>query len=164
MARADLEHIPFASGSFELVTSFDVLQSVADDLRAVSEMARILKPGGHLVLNVAALELLRGHHSDVWLERQRYTRSTAARLIEDAGLELVRMSYLFASLLPLILTARTIQHVLRHWRQPQGDSDLAVPPAPINAVLTMMVKGEAALARRIPMPFGSSLLIVARKL
>ena len=163
LVRADMERIPFRSGSFDLATSFDVMQSVPDDRKALREMSRVLRPGGYLVMNVTALDLLRGDHSDVWGEQRRYTRESGARLVEDAGLEVVRIAYLFASLVPLILAVRTAQRMLRPFRAPSGDSELAVPTAPVNAILSGLVRGEAALARRLPMPFGSSLLVVARK-
>lgn len=163
LVRADMEHIPFGSGTFDLVTSFDVVHSVADDRKALGEMSRVLKPGGYLVMNVVALELLRGDHSEVWGEQRRYTRRSGARLVEDAGLEVVRAAYLFASLVPMILAVRTVQRMLRLFRAPSGDAELHVPPAAVNAILSGLVKGEAALARRLPMPFGSSLLVVARK-
>src|SRR5262245_14779569 len=60
LVRADIEHIPFRDATFDIATSFDVLQTVPDDRRAVREIARVLKPGGHAVLNVTALELMRG--------------------------------------------------------------------------------------------------------
>ena len=85
------------------------------------------------------------------------------RLLADAGLEVVRMAYLFASLLPLMLTIRKTQGLLRPFRKPSGDADLSVPWVPINAALTWIVMREAALARRVRMPFGSSLLIVGKK-
>jgi SAM-dependent methyltransferase len=163
LVRANLDHIPFASDTFDLVTSFDVLQSVPDDRRAVRELGRVLRPGGHLLMNVTALDFLRGDHSDVWGELRRYTPARAVRLLDDAGLQPVRISFLFGSLLPLMLAVRMAQRVQRRWRVPRGDEDLVVPPAPINALLTAIVRTEAALARRVPIPFGSSLMIVARK-
>ena len=163
LVRADMEQIPFRSGSFDLATSFDVVHSVTDDRQALREMSRVLKPGGYVVMNVVALELLRGDHSAVWCERRRYTLQGGARLVEDAGLEAVRIAYLFASLVPMILAARTVQRMLRPLREPGGDPDLTVPAAPVNAILSGLVRGEAAFARRLPMPFGSSLLIVAKK-
>ena len=158
-----MEHIPFASSTFDLATSFDVVQSVPDDRKALREMARVLRPGGHVILNVTALDLLRGDHSDVWGELRRYNTVRASSLLADAGLQAVRISYLFASLLPLMLAVRKVQAMCRPFREPKGDSDLAVPSSPINATLTWMVKSEAALARRVPMPFGSSMLMVGRK-
>jgi ubiquinone/menaquinone biosynthesis C-methylase UbiE len=163
LVRADIQHIPFTSGSFDLATSFDVIQSVPDDRAALREMARLLKPGGHVVLNVTAMDLLRGDHSDVWGELRRYTSEQAARLVEGAGLEVVKISYLFGSLLPLMLGVRTFQRVLRAFRAPRGDADLTVPSAPVNGILTILVGTEAALARRVRIPFGSSLMVVARK-
>lgn len=163
LVRANLEQIPFASGTFDLVTSFDVVQSVPDDAAALRELARVLRPGGHLVLNVTALDFMRGDHSDVWGELRRYTPARMRGLLEQAGLEPVRLAFLFASLLPLMLAVRMGQRLLRVWRLPRGDEDLVVPSAPINAVLTAIVTAEAALARRVPMPFGSSLMVVAKK-
>ena len=161
--RANIQQIPFPADTFDLATSFDVVQSVPDDRAALREMARVLRPGGHAVLNVTAMEWLRGDHSVAWNEHHRYTMASASRLLEAAGLEKVRLTYLFGSLVPLMLAVRTTQKVMRRFREPKGDSDLTVPAAPINAALTGIVKGEAALARRVHLPVGSSLLIVARK-
>lgn len=163
LAQADMEQIPFLTNTFDLATSFDVVHSVTDDHAAVREMARVLKPGGHLVMNVTALEFLRGDHSDVWGEQRRYTRERGIALAEGAGLDVVRAAYLFASLVPMMLTVRMAQRVLRLVREPSGDTELSVPAAPLNALLTGLVRAEAAVARQLPMPFGSSLLVVARK-
>ena len=57
--------IPFAGDAFDLVTAFDVLYSLSepDEAAAVGEMWRVLKPGGTLIVNVAALGILRGNHA-----------------------------------------------------------------------------------------------------
>jgi ubiquinone/menaquinone biosynthesis C-methylase UbiE len=163
LVRADIQRIPFRSHIFDLATSFDVVQSVPDDRAALREMARVLKPGGSVVLNVTALDALRGDHSDVWGELRRYTSDRAAALVRDAGLQPTRISYLFGSLVPLMLAVRRAQAMRRRYRAPTGDEDLAVPSAPVNLALRALVRAEVALARRVTIPFGSSLLIVARK-
>jgi ubiquinone/menaquinone biosynthesis C-methylase UbiE len=163
LVRADIQRIPFSANTFDLATSFDVVQSVPDDRAALRDMARVLKPGGFVVVNVTALDALRGDHSDVWGELRRYTRERAAALVRDAGLEPTRISYLFGSLVPLMLAVRRTQSMRRRYRTPTGDEDLTVPSALVNVALTALVRVEVALARRITMPFGSSLLIVARK-
>jgi ubiquinone/menaquinone biosynthesis C-methylase UbiE len=163
LVRADIQRIPFRSDAFDLATSFDVVQSVPDDRAALREMARVLKPGGAVVLNVTALDLLRGDHSDVWGELRRYTRERAAALVRDAGLEPTRIRYLFGSLVPLMLAVRQAQAMRRRYRAPTGDEDLTVPSVPVNALLTALLRAEVAVARRVAIPFGSSLLVVARK-
>jgi hypothetical protein len=66
-------------------------------------------------------------------------------------------------LFPLMLATRVSQRLLRRYRRPRRDQDIAVPAAPLNQALTWLVSGEVAMAQRIPMPIGSSLLVVARK-
>jgi SAM-dependent methyltransferase len=161
--RGDITRIPLATGRFDLVTSFDVMQCVDRDVEAVGEMARVLKPGGALVLTLAALEALRGDHSEAWQEVRRYTPTSARQLVQSAGLRVERVSFLFASLFPLMIAVRGTQRLLRPFRTPRVDTDIMVPMAPVNAALTGVVLAEAALARRLPMPIGSSLLVVARK-
>jgi SAM-dependent methyltransferase len=161
--RADVTRIPFATGTFDLATSFDVFQCLPDDGPAVAEMARIVKPGGVLVLTMAALEVLRGDHSESWREYRRYTPRTASQLVQESGLRVERTSFLFGSVFPLLLVRRAAQRLARLWRGPRPAADIAVPPRPVNAVLAGLVTAEAALAGRVRIPVGSSLLIVARK-
>jgi len=162
--RGDMMRIPLASASFDVATSFDVLQCVEADVAAVREMARIVKPGGVVVLTLAALDSLRGDHAEVWQEVRRYTPATARGLVEAAGLRPERVSFLFASLFPLMASIRLVQRVTRRFRRTvRVDSDIMVPVEPINLLLTTLLSAEAALVRHVPMPIGSSLLVVARK-
>ena len=163
IARGDATAVPFRADTFDLVTLFDVLPCVDDDGMALHEAARVLRPGGTLILTVAAFKWLRGDHAEAWSELHRYTAADITRLVRHAGLQPTRTSFLFASTFPLFVVARTWQRLSRPWRECRPDIDIGLPPAPVNAVLTTLVTAEAALARRIAMPIGSSLLVVARK-
>lgn len=163
VAKADITQSPFLADSVDVATSFDVLQCVPDDLSALREMARVVRPGGRVVLTLAALDVLSGDHGEVWGEVRRYTPARARALVEQAGLEVVRVQFMFASLLPLMLAVRAAQRLSRPFRRVRDDSDIRVPPAPINALLSYLVRGEAAVARVVPSPIGSSLLVVATK-
>ena len=50
VAQADLRFLPFDDATFDAVASFKVLAHVPRPERAVAELARVLRPGGHLVL------------------------------------------------------------------------------------------------------------------
>ncbi|HKE85627.1 MAG TPA: class I SAM-dependent methyltransferase [Vicinamibacterales bacterium] len=163
VARADITRIPFRTATVDIVTSFDVLQCVEGDEAAVREMARIVRPGGAVLLTLAALDMLRGDHAEVWREVRRYTPSRARQLVEQAGLRVEQVSYIFASTFPLMLVVRTSQRLLRPFRQLRADTDIAVPLEPVNAILSALVTAEASLAERVPMPIGSSLMVVGRK-
>lgn len=163
IARADISHIPFRSQAFDLVTSFDVMQYVQDDGQMMREFARVLRPGGGAVVTAAAMEMLRGGHAAFWPEVRRYSAHRMTRIAEEAGLQVIRVSYLFGSLFPMVLAARLGSRLRRSAETPESDWEMSVPPAPVNAALTWILAGEAAVARYVPMPFGSSLLLVARK-
>jgi SAM-dependent methyltransferase len=164
VARGDVTAIPFASGLFDIAASFDVLQCVEGDRQAVREMSRIVRPGGTVLLTLAAFDALRGDHAIVWNERRRYTPALARSLVEQAGLRVERITFTFASVFPVIASARLLQRVVRPFRGVRQDADIRVPAAPVNNILTRLVLAEAAIARSWPMPIGSSLLVVARKL
>jgi len=164
LTRADVTRIPFQGDTFDLLTSFDVLQAVEDDGLALREMARVLRPGGTLIASAAALRVLRGGHAAAWPEFRRYTRGSLHAVVEASGLKVERVTYVFGSLFPLLLAVRT----LRRWMEadePGEDWEMNVPAAPLNAALTGMLRAEAAITRRVPFaPAGSSVLVVARKI
>ena len=126
-------------------------------------MARVLRPGGTLVVNVAALEILRGGHSILAQELRRYDQRMMRAVVAEAGLEITRLTYTNAFLLPLVLAARVLQRLAGMDTPEKTGHEIAVPPAPVNAVLDALLALEARLLRVVDLPFGSSLLCSARK-
>jgi ubiquinone/menaquinone biosynthesis C-methylase UbiE len=163
LVRAEMSAIPFQSSSFDILTSFDVLQYVADDGLALREVARLLRPGGTAIITASALEVLRGGHAGAWPEVRRYTKGRMREIVEGAGLQVQRLTYLFGSLLPMMLAVR----MLRRRTEADGageDWEMKVPAAPLNNALTWLLRAEATLTRHAPLtPAGSSVLVVARK-
>src|SRR5690606_34471422 len=88
LARASILNLPFASASFELVSSFDVLyeRAVADDVTALREFARVLTTSGRILLRLPAYDRLRGRHDERVHTKRRYTAKQVRHLFEQAGL------------------------------------------------------------------------------
>lgn len=166
VAQASIAQIPFATETFDLVTSFDVFQCLPDAVErdAIAEMWRVLKPGGWLLLHVAALEILHGRHSVLSEEVRRYTPSRLRMIVEGGGFRIERLTFDHASLLPIMLPVR-LWHRLsaKDGQVPVGEGEITVPAAPINAALTALVSLEALALRAVNMPVGSSLMCLARK-
>ena len=165
VARADAGSVPFPSAAFDIVTSFDVLYCLPDQVEhdAVAEMWRVLKPGGWLVVNVAAMPVLRGNHSVLSAELRRYTPQTLRLLIERPGFRIERLTYTHASIFPLVLVVRGVQRATGLTTEEEALREISLPSPPVNAALTALLWLEARAIRAVPMPFGSSLLCVARK-
>jgi SAM-dependent methyltransferase len=165
LARATVTAVPFPTGSFDIVTSFDVLYSLPllDEKAAISEMFRLLKPGGYAIVNVAAMNLLRGDHSVLSRELRRYSRDELRNRLQSAGFVIERLTYTNATLFPPLAIARLLQR--RRGLRAEGETaaEISVPPAPINAVMTAVMHLEALWLRAFDAPFGSSLLCLARK-
>jgi ubiquinone/menaquinone biosynthesis C-methylase UbiE len=162
VARASAFTLPFSVNTFDLVTSFDVIYAFDDRqaAAALSEMHRVLRPGGHLLLNVAALPVLRGNHSVLGGEVQRYTRRGLRRHLQRAGFQVRRLTYTNASILPIVAGVRFAQRLRGHR---ESNAEMTVPAAPINAALSGLLAIEASALRVMDMPLGSSLLALARK-
>ena len=162
VAQASATRLPFEDAAFDLVTSFDVIYGLDDEAEAAAleEMFRVLRPGGRLVLNVAAMTQLKGNHSVLGGEVRRYTRATLTERLERTGFTIRRMTYTNASILPLVAGVRLMQRLAGH---KASALEMTVPPAPVNVALTMVLRIEAAALRMMNMPFGSSLLALAVK-
>ncbi len=162
LAQASAARLPFGEATFDLVTSFDVIYALDDEVEAaaIAEMFRVLRPGGQLIVNAAAMEMLRGNHSVLAGEVRRYSRRSLRARLERAGFDVRRITYTNATILPVLLGVRLAQRVSGHQ---ESHEEISVPAAPVNAVLTGLLALEAAAVRMVNMPFGSSLLARARK-
>jgi SAM-dependent methyltransferase len=165
VARASIDAIPTPEACIDVVTSFDVLSTLPEsvEIAAMSEMHRVLRPGGALVLNVAAMEILTGNHSVLAKEVRRYDRRRLRFIVERAGFVIERLTYTNASLFPLMIAVRTFQRLAGLAAPEEAGREIATPPAPVNGVLAAFLAIEAHAVRWMDMPFGSSLLCLARK-
>lgn len=162
VAQASAARLPFGEGTFDAVTSFDVIYALDDatEASAIAEMHRVLRRGGHLVVNAAAMEILKGNHSVFAGEVRRYSKGSLHARLERAGFEVRRMTYTNAAILPILLGVRLAQRLSGHEESPE---EISVPAGPVNAALSGLLALEAAALRVVNMPFGSSLLALARK-
>ena len=164
LARGSIEHLPFPERSFDVATSFEVVYhlGVASDTSALREIRRVLKPGGLFLLRVPAHDWLRGEHDRLVHTRHRYSRIEVANKLGDAGFSVEQLTWANTVLFPPAVAKRLLERSDRRATS-SGEPDLWQPPGPINAVLESAVAVEASLIpRRVPLPFGLSILAVAR--
>ncbi len=165
LVRASAALIPFASDAFDLVTSFDVLYALdeRDERAAVAEMFRVTRPGGHVLVNVAAMTVLRGDHSILSHELRRYSRRSLTSLLTRAGFRIERITYTNAGLFLPMLAVRLFHRARGFSAEADATAEISIPPAPVNAALSAVLFVESVWLRAGVNPFGSSLLCLARK-
>ncbi len=150
-------------GSCDVVTLLDVLEHLDDERGALSEVWRILAPGGRLVLTVPAFMFLWSAHDEALHHRRRYRRRALGALLRDAGFAVEQLSYYNAGLFLPVAAVRVGRRVLGGGGARKADG-AELPPAPLNRALEAVFAAERhLLGRRLPLPFGVSLLAVARR-
>lgn len=163
LVQGDLSVLPFASNSFDLVLSMDVIVHFprGQEVAAVQELVRVLKPGGEIFIRTSALDLLRSRHSMFAHERQRFTRSRLIDTFERAGIEVERCTYANSVLMPVALAKFRVWEPLTNAPPASG----VEPVAPwLDALLHAPLKFESMwLGSGLNFPAGQSLLLVGRK-
>lgn len=166
IAQGTLASTPFSAGAFDLVTSFDVLDSFP--VRAASapfgELARVLKPGGVLLVRVPAFQFLFSQHDRAVYTRHRYTAGELRARLQEHGLKVVRVTYANTFLFPIVLVWRWLTRSERP--NPQSDvRPLSMALRRLNPVLAGLFAIEAAWLRLTPwrLPYGASVLAMATK-
>ena len=162
LVQCSLTNLPFEDGSFDLVTSFDVICCIDEHGLAFQELSRVLRPGGRVVVNLPAYSPLRSEHDLAVHIKKRYTRADVAVQAERAGLTVERVAHANALLFPIAAAVRLAKKVPS---KPASDarSDLKPLPSAINRGLTQVLLVERWLLQRMDLPFGLSVVFVARK-
>ncbi|HUG35359.1 MAG TPA: class I SAM-dependent methyltransferase [Candidatus Limnocylindrales bacterium] len=158
VAGALPDALPAAARGLDAVCLFDVLEHVEEDGRALAAVRDRLAPGGLLFATVPAYSWMWSRHDELLGHRRRYT---AARLRADlgrAGFVVERLTYFNTVLALPIMAVRVVGRLVR-----RGSHDLGSLPGPLNRMLAACFAFERHLLARAALPFGISVLAVARR-
>jgi SAM-dependent methyltransferase len=153
------DQIPFERNSFDAVLILDVLEHLDEDAATARAAVELLKPGGILICTVPAYQWLWSKRDEHHHHRRRYSRTQFKDLFNHPQLKLELLSFYNTFLFPAAAAARIKSKVTRR----DSQTDLNVPPGPINRALHGIFAFERNLLGRVAMPFGLSLIGVARR-
>lgn len=158
---ADITALPFPDESFDLSVEITVLTMVADDVRAVAELARVTRPGGTVLLMEPAYPSLYREHDAVQGAVRRYRRSELVARAREAGLVVRRATNSNSFLVPPAALL-SLLHRIRRPAPAAATSDFDRDR--FGSVFYGLASAERRLIARRDLPVGLSTIVVAERL
>jgi SAM-dependent methyltransferase len=163
VARADGQSLPLADGSADLVTAFDVLEHLDDDMRALADFRRVLRPNGFLLVTVPAYRFLWSEHDEALMHRRRYIASELHIKLVTSGFRVIKRSYaVFFAFFPILLVRIFRGLIPKNPLEPKASHIML--PRFLNSLCTAALGLEGWMMRRVDLPFGTSIITLAQKL
>jgi SAM-dependent methyltransferase len=153
------ESLPYEAGEFDLVTAFDVVEHLDDDVEALREMRRVLRPGGRLLLFVPTFMFLWGVQDEVSHHRRRYRMHELRRAVRAAGFEVERSTYANITFFAPVLLVRKLMRLTG--MRTESENNINIPA--LNKLFGALLGAERHWLRYLNIPFGVSGLCVARR-
>ena len=150
------EQIPFRNQTFDLIAMLDVMEHLEDDAAALRALRARLKPGGWMLITVPAYPFLWSRHDELHHHKRRYVANNLRAVLDDTGYKIHYLSYFNTWLFPVVAAARLAGI------GGENTGDLAMPNKYINTLLTQIFASERLLLGRVALPFGVSLIALAR--
>ena len=158
----NLTALPFRNESFDAVLLMDVIEHLEDDVAFLRTASELCAPGGRVVVAVPAYQMLWSQHDVTFEHQRRYSAKQLETVLHQSGLELERLTYTNTLLFPIAAVWRLVSYRLGLGRL-APKHDFWPIPRWLNRLLTGFYLLEARLLERFDLPFGLSILCVARR-
>ena len=162
--QLDILALPF-SDDYDIIGSFDVLEHLDQDEKALAEINRALRPGGKLIITVPAFRFLWSYFDERSKHKRRYSKKEIIAKLERNGFRIKKITYYMFFLLPLTFTFRVINNAFRgEVEQANMEASVEIKAIPVvNKLFLGLLKLEKVLLRWTNLPFGTSILVLAEK-
>jgi ubiquinone/menaquinone biosynthesis C-methylase UbiE len=155
------ERLPFADQTADLLISTEVIEHLDDDVAALREYRRVLRPGASIFITTSSYMFLWSEHDVRAAHRRRYRLHELGDRFEQAGLVVDRLTYYYSFLVPpAVLVRKTpLRRVVK-----ETDEETSTMHPAIDAVFYRLATLERRLSHRgVTIPFGLSMFCVAHR-
>lgn len=159
ISLGEAEKTGFDDGKFDLVSMLDVLEHT-DDVKTLKEARRIIKDKGVLLITVPAYQWMWSNWDVALHHKRRYTKMQIVKLLEKNGFAVIKVSYLYSFLLLPVFIVRKIKNVIGG-KAYSSDFKIGLPF--VDKILGFVSDLERLIALGIGIPFGLSIIVLARK-
>lgn len=164
LIQGDIRQLPFENESFDVVVSCDVLDCFDNERersQALSELSRVLKTKGFLILNLPAFPSLKSSHDEAVHVLHRFRKRELREVLVAQGFEIEQLTYRNFYLFPLATVVRVFRKVMP---RKELKSDVELPSSWLNSLFKKVLYRENIfLSKGRMFPFGLSLFAVVKK-
>lgn len=151
------DDLPYKNQKFDIIFLFDVLEHINKDFKSLAKIKNRLKKGGLLFITIPAFKFLWSQHDTDHQHYRRYTKKDIKTILKKNNYKVLYSSYYNFLLSPLIIGTRFLKKLLRI-----KSSDTKKPNKFINYLLQKIMSFERYLLKYISLPFGISIITVAK--
>jgi len=165
--NASLTNLPFEDDSYDIICAFDVIEHIEDDIKAIEEIHRVLKPNGKYLLTVPAFQSLWSNHDVINHHYRRYRKNQFNKLIVNNKLKINYSTYFnFWLFIPISIVRFILNNIPRKKNSDSTGSDNEIMQSSkiVNGILYRIFYSEKFLLKlNIKFPFGVSILTIGSK-
>jgi len=164
IVQGDVQYLPYADNTFDIVVALDVFEHIKEDVASMKEIARILKKGGKLILNVPAFMSLFSYHDEAFEHLRRYRANEIKEKLRSVNLQVNFLSYWSFFIFPIIfLMRKVIPGNNKDGKDNLSDFYRNVPFLVEKILIILNFVELRLIKRKISLPFGVSLYGIAQK-
>ena len=158
---ADLINLPFKKNTFKIAVSFDVLEHIEDDNKALKEIFRVLKKSGLLFGSVPVSPILWGQHDELNKHYRRYRKRELLEKLSKTGFNNIDINLFGWTIFLIVYLYRKYKKILNIKKKTEDCINL---PKFLNNFLFFFIKGDLEFSKKFNITFGVSSIFKAQKL
>jgi 2-polyprenyl-3-methyl-5-hydroxy-6-metoxy-1,4-benzoquinol methylase len=150
---------------FDLIVAFDVIEHIEHDVAAISNINQMLTKNGVFIVSVPQHMFLWSKLDDIVKHKRRYSRRELITKLQENGFNICYVSSFLFVLFPLMLISRVFDKGQGKTQSEEVALEKRVTfPKALNCIFDLFMRiDEVLIGLRISLPFGGTLVVVARK-
>ena len=161
--QLDATVMPFVD-EFDVVGAFDVLEHIPDDERVMRNVYAALRCGGVFLVTVPQYQWMWSELDELVKHQRRYGRAELVARLERAGFEVEYSGSFVSALFPLMAAKRLLSKRSARENTREAFAEHVQLPPTLNRIFDRVMRVDEALVRGgVSLPFGGSVVAVARK-
>ena len=160
-----IEDMSLDGESFDIVSFFDVLEHIEGDVAALNRAYRLLNSGGLVVISMPAFPVLWGPSDIIGQHKRRYRKKEVKRKLENAGFNIIKLTYFNHFLFPLIFPFLLAKRILtfNNLIKTRSSHEYFNGASFVSGLLKAVLFKEAEILKNHDFMFGLSLFAVGKK-